>query len=63
MQLTFTGPGAGERASQYLSSAGFPAGRILDLTLFAWVLGMIFRLPAVILAIGILGRVIGHRCV
>ncbi|WP_320959269.1 hypothetical protein, partial [Hungatella effluvii] len=60
MQLTFTGPGAGERASQYLSSAGFPEGRILDLTLFAWVLDMIFRLPAVILAIGILGRVIGH---
>ena len=59
MQLTFTGPGAGERAGQYLSSAGFPEGRILDLTLFAWVLGMIFRLPAVILAIGILGRVIG----
>ena len=53
MQLTFTGPGAGERASQYLSSAGFPEGRILDLTLFAWVLGMILRLPAIILAIGI----------
>ena len=44
--------------NQYLSSAGFPEGRILDLTLFAWVLGMIFRLPAIILAFGILGRVI-----
>ena len=60
MQLTFTGPGAGERAGQYLSSAGFPEGRILDLTLFAWVLGMILRLPAIILAIGILGRVTRH---
>ena len=60
MQLTFTGPGAGERAGQYLSSAGFPEGRILDLTLFAWVLGMILRLPAIILAIGILGRVNRH---
>ena len=60
MQLTFTGPGAGERASQYLSSAGFPEGRILDLTLFAWALGMILRLPAIILAFGILGRVIRH---
>ena len=58
MQLTFTGPGARERTNQYLSSAGFPEGRILDLTLFAWVLGMIFRLPAIILAFGILGRVI-----
>ena len=58
MQLTFTGPGARERTDQYLSSAGFPEGRILDLTLFAWVLGMIFRLPAIILAFGILGRVI-----
>ncbi|KJJ68073.1 hypothetical protein [Clostridium sp. FS41] len=60
MQLTFTGPGAGERAGQYLSSAGFPMGRILDLTLFAWVLGMILRFPAIILAFGILGRVIRH---
>lgn len=60
MQLTFTGPGAGERAGQYLSSADFPEGRILDLTLFAWVLGMILRLPAIILAIGILGRVTRH---
>ena len=60
MQLTFTGPEAGERAGQYLSSAGFPEGRILDLTLFVWVLGMILRLPAIILAIGILGRVTRH---
>ena len=60
MQLTFTGPGAGERAGQYPSSAGFPEGRILDLTLFAWALGMILRLPAIILAIGILGRVTRH---
>ena len=60
MQLTFADPGARERAGQYLSSAGFPEGRILDLTLFAWALGMIFRLPAIILAFGILGRVIRH---
>lgn len=60
MQLTFTGSGTGERAKQYLSSAGFPEGMILDLTLFAWVLNIIFRLPAIILALGILGRVIRH---
>lgn len=58
MQLTFTGLSTGERANQYLSSAGFPVGMILDLTLFAWVLEIIFRLPAIILALGILGRVI-----
>jgi len=60
MQLTFAGSGTRDRAKQYLSSAGFPEGRILDLTLFAWVLGIIFRLPAIILAFGILGRVIRH---
>ena len=60
MQLTFADPGARERAGQYLSSAGFPEGRILDLTLFAWVLGMILRLPAILLAFGILERVTRH---
>lgn len=60
MQLTFSGSGTREEAERYLLAADFSGGIILELPLIEWALGIIVRFPAIILAAGILGRVIRH---
>lgn len=58
MQLIFSGTGTREKAEHYLLAADFSGGMILELPLIEWALGIIVRFPAIILAAGILGRVI-----
>lgn len=58
MQLIFSGTGTREKAQRYLSTADFPGGMILELPLVKWALAMIFRLPAILLAAGIVVRVL-----
>lgn len=58
MQLIFPEKGTREKAERYLLAADFSEGIILELPLIEWALGMIVRFPAIILAAGILGRVI-----
>lgn len=58
MQLKFSGTGTREKAENYLVAADFPGGMILELPLIEWVLDIIFRLPAIVLSVGIFVRVI-----
>ena len=58
MQLIFSGTGTREKAEHYLLAADFSGGMILELPLIEWALGIIVRFPAIILAAGILSRVI-----
>lgn len=62
MQLNFSGTGTSERARQYLSAVGFPEGMLLELPLIEWGLDIFFRLPAMILSLGILIRAIRRGC-
>ncbi len=58
MQLKFPGTGTREKAESYLVAADFSGGMILELPVIEWTLDIIFRFPAIILAAGILVRVI-----
>lgn len=58
MQLTFSGTGTREKAERYLVTADFPGGMILEQPLLEWALTMLFRLPAVVLFVGIVVRIL-----
>lgn len=58
MQLKFPGTGTREKAERYLITADFSGGIILELPMIEWILDIIFRFPAIVLAAGILVRVI-----
>lgn len=58
MQLTFSGTGTRERAERYLLAAEFSGGMLLELPLTEWALAMLVRLPAILLAAGILVRIL-----
>ena len=58
MQLIFSDGGTREMAERYLTASDFTGGTIIDLPLMGWVFGMIYRLPALVLAFGIVIRLI-----
>lgn len=53
-------PGGPEEGRAFLSRAGLPQGECLDLELLAWGLGVLAALPAALLGLGILGRLLGR---
>lgn len=58
MQLIFPGGGTREDAERYLTAANFTGGTILDLPLMGRGFSILFRLPAIVLAFGIIARLI-----
>lgn len=48
------------RTEAFLSRNQFPRGQILDQSLLAWCLEMLSALPALVLALGLLGRLLGR---
>ena len=58
MQLTFPGGGTREDAERYLTAANFMGGTILDLPLMGRGFRILFRFPAIVLAFGIIVRLL-----